>query len=95
MATSISDIDGAMSENPADELNLVFNHFNLGNLNGITDASGFNLGGILNGNASVTNVYANTLFTSLLNIDSLIINDEMLGNAKSTPSGMMIGKHWM
>jgi hypothetical protein len=75
-------LEGTLSENPDDKINLLFNHFNLGNLNGLTQASGFKLGGILNGKASVSNIYNNTLFTSLLNIDSLLLNNEMLGNAE-------------
>jgi hypothetical protein len=75
-------IEGALSENPSEDLNLLFNRFNLDNLNGITGASGYKLGGILNGKASLSDIYGNTLFTSLLKIDSLIINNEMLGNAE-------------
>jgi hypothetical protein len=75
-------IEGALSENPIDDLNLQFNRFNLGNLNGITGASGYKLGGILNGRASLSDIYGNKLFTSLLKIDSLMINNEMLGNAE-------------
>jgi len=79
-------LEGTLSENPDDRINLLFNHFNLGNLNGLTQASGFKLGGILNGKASVSNIYSNTLFTSLLNIDSLLINNEILGNAEINSS---------
>jgi hypothetical protein len=75
-------LNGTLSENPSDELNVLFNRFNLGNLNGITTTSGYKLGGILNGNATIADLYGNTLFTSLLKIDSLMINNEMLGNAE-------------
>jgi hypothetical protein len=72
--------NGAISQDPDDEMNILFNNFNLSNLNGITSGSGVMLGGILDGKATFTNVYNNILFTSLLNIDSLKINNEMLGN---------------
>jgi hypothetical protein len=75
-------LDGALSKNPSDKMNILFNHFNLSNLNGITMSSGFKLGGILNGKATISDIYANKLFTSLLKIDSLMINNEMLGNAE-------------
>jgi hypothetical protein len=75
-------VDGALSEIPSDKMNLLFHRFDLGNMNGIAATSGYKFGGILNGSASVSNVYANTLFTSLLKIDSLMINNEMLGNAE-------------
>ena len=75
-------LNGALSENPSDEMIMLFNHFNLGNLNGITMTSGYKLGGILNGKATISEIYTTALFTSLLKIDSLIINSEMLGNAE-------------
>jgi hypothetical protein len=75
-------INGSLSENPKDALDFIFYRFNLANLNGITSPSGYELQGILNGNASISNTFSNTLFTSLLKIDSLVINNEMLGNAE-------------
>lgn len=75
-------VDGLLSEIPSEKLNFQFNRFNLGNLNDLAASSGYKLGGILNGQASVSGIYSNTLFTSRLNIDSLMINNEMLGNAE-------------
>jgi hypothetical protein len=49
---------------------------------GSPDLQDITLSGILNGKASVSNIYTNTLFTSLLKVDSLMINNEMLGNAE-------------
>jgi hypothetical protein len=72
-------LEGIISELPGEKINLAFNHFNLANLNSVTQTSGFKLGGILNGEASVSNVYQNPLFTSQMNIDSLMVNNEMLG----------------
>ncbi|MFO7369247.1 MAG: translocation/assembly module TamB domain-containing protein [Bacteroidales bacterium] len=77
-------INGALSENPDEEANILFNHFNLGNLNGLSMASGNKLGGILNGKATISDLYHNTLFTSLLKVDSLMINNEILGNTEIT-----------
>ncbi len=79
-------IDGALSENPADELHVMFNRFNLANLNGITATSGYYLGGTLNGDATLAHFYSNPLFTSLLKIDSLVINNEMLGSTQISSS---------
>ena len=42
-------LGGILSEVPDEKINLVFDHFNLANLNGVTQSSGFQLGGILNG----------------------------------------------
>jgi hypothetical protein len=77
-------INGALSEDPDEEVNILFNHFNLGNLNGLSMTSGNKLGGILNGKATITDLYHNTLFTSLLKVDSLMINNEILGNTEIT-----------
>lgn len=75
-------LEGVLSEVPSDNMNILFHRFNLGNLNGIAATSGYKLGGVLNGNASVSDIYSNILFTSLLKIDSLMINNEMLGSAQ-------------
>jgi hypothetical protein len=79
-------LGGILSELPDDRLDLEFNRFNLGNLNGILRSSKFKLGGVLNGNASVSGVYQNPLFTSLMNVDSLMINNEILGTSGITSS---------
>jgi len=85
-----------MSENPADELNLVFNRFNLGNLNGITEASGYNLGGILKWQCLCDQCFMPIpSLPAYLNIDSLIINHEMLGNAEINSIWDDDRKHWM
>ena len=74
-------LGGILSESPDDKVSVLFDHFNLSNLNPITQVSGFKLGGILNGNASLSNIYKSALFTSQINIDSLMVNNEMLGTA--------------
>lgn len=79
-------INGVISEDPSDIMTVVFNRFNIANLNGITGPSGFNLAGVLNGNATLSNLYARPLFSSLLKIDSLVINNEMLGNMEVNSS---------
>jgi hypothetical protein len=79
-------LDGILSELPNDRLDLEFNRFNLGNLNGMMRSSGFKLGGVLNGNASVSGIYQNPLFTSRMNIDSLMINNEILGTSSIASS---------
>lgn len=79
-------IDGSITQNPADVVNIIFNQLNLANLNGATSGSGFELGGVLNGNARVSGLYSTPLFTSTLKIDSLIINNEMLGTTEINSS---------
>jgi len=72
-------LNGKISVEPADELSAEFNNFNLENLNTFTGSEGFEIKGILNGNASITDFYKNTLFYSSLTVDTLVINDERLG----------------
>lgn len=75
-------LNGMISNNPEQSLELIFHEFNLGNLRGLTKNHGYILAGILNGTASVSNLYHNPLFTSHLTIDSLAINNEMFGNSE-------------
>lgn len=79
-------IDGAITENPSDLVNVVFNRFNLANFNGISATSGYNFGGTLNGSAKLSGIYSNPLFTSILKIDSLMINNEILGTTEMNSS---------
>ncbi|HLO58716.1 MAG TPA: translocation/assembly module TamB domain-containing protein [Bacteroidales bacterium] len=72
-------IDGNITENPEDVVTVVFNHFDLGNLNSLSASSGYNLDGVLNGNAKLSGIYSTPFFTSMLHIDSLVVNNEMLG----------------
>jgi len=71
---------GTVSEIKQDTLNIVFNALNLKNLNQITQEYGIKASGIMNGKASLSNIYNQALFTSDLNIDNLVINDETFGN---------------
>jgi hypothetical protein len=72
-------LDGIISEDPDEVVRLVFKDFGLAYLNGLTENAGFKLGGILNGGASFSDLYHNILFTSELTVDSLAVNDELLG----------------
>ncbi len=79
-------LGGTVSEIPDEKISLLFDHFNLANLNGISGSSHFQFGGILNGSASVSNIYHNPLFTSKMHIDSLMINREILGSTEINSS---------
>jgi hypothetical protein len=79
-------IDGAISENPAEVLSVVFNRFNLGHFNGLAATTGYNMGGILSGKATLSSFYSKPLFTSLIKIDSLMVNNEMLGSTEINSS---------
>lgn len=72
-------LNGKISIEPNDKFSIEFEKFNLENLNIFTRAGGFEIKGILDGNASITDFYKNSLFYSSLTVDTLVINDERLG----------------
>ncbi len=72
-------LNGKISEEPTDKFSIEFEDFNLGNLNIFTSSGGFEIKGILNGDASATDLYKNLLFYSSLTVDTLVINNEKLG----------------
>jgi len=73
-------LDGKISSDPTDILNLIFHDINLYNLNEAAKNIGLELDGILEGTASLSNVYKNPVFLSNLQIENLSVNKEMLGN---------------
>ena len=73
-------INGTVSENPFDNLDFEFHDFNIENLNTFTFTSGMAFKGILNGSANVSNIFSTPVFYSELDIDTLVINDQILGN---------------
>jgi len=73
-------VNGAISTSPTDEVEIRFNRFNLGNLNSLSQKAGYKLGGILTGTATISDAYNNIRFISTMGIDSLMLNNEMLGN---------------
>ncbi len=72
-------LNGRLSKKETDSLTVSFNKFNLDNLNILSKNKGFKFHGIIDGHASVSNIYENPLFKSKLKIDNLIINGEDLG----------------
>jgi len=74
-------LNGRISSDPSDKIDLRFSGFNLGNLNVATNSKGFKLEGMLNGNASFSGIYNSPVIVSNLVIDSLILNNEKLGTA--------------
>ncbi len=74
-------LNGRLSSDPSDKIDLAFQHFNLGNLNVATNAKGFQIEGVLNGQASFSSLFDNPLVVSNLKIDSLMVNNEKLGTA--------------
>jgi len=77
-------VQGGISEQYADTLLVQFKGLNLFSLNTISKGEKIQLNGIINGDASLSNLYKNPLFQTNINIDDLLINNEPLGNTLIT-----------
>ncbi|MDP4208502.1 MAG: translocation/assembly module TamB domain-containing protein [Bacteroidota bacterium] len=73
-------INGNLSKNPEIPLSIAFNNVDLGNLNSFIYAKNFTLGGTLNGQTDLFNLYQNPVFHASLKADSLSLNKQPLGN---------------
>ncbi|MFT5822716.1 MAG: hypothetical protein ACI8ZM_003973 [Crocinitomix sp.] len=72
------DVHGRVSRNPKDWLYFSVKDFDLTSINGLT--SGPNVGGILNIEGGVADVYDNIRFSSFSEIKNLIIEGELVGD---------------
>ncbi|WPU93579.1 translocation/assembly module TamB domain-containing protein [Mucilaginibacter sabulilitoris] len=75
-------INGFISDNPADELKLSFEKFNMRTLNQLTRTSGIYLNGSLNGDVNFTSIIKSPGVDAHLTIDSLSMNKTLIGNVK-------------
>ncbi|MEQ8323106.1 MAG: translocation/assembly module TamB domain-containing protein [Vicingaceae bacterium] len=73
-------LDGRLSHDPADELNLIMADFNLSVLNKFIKGDEFRLQGIIDGKASVTDFYGERLFQSNLSFIDLGYNENTIGS---------------
>lgn len=75
-------IDGFISENPKDELKVRFDKFSMATINQLTKTSGVTLNGTLNGDVLLTGVTKSPGVDANLTIDSLKMNETLVGNVK-------------
>ncbi|SDF36344.1 Autotransporter translocation and assembly factor TamB [Mucilaginibacter pineti] len=75
-------INGFISDNPADELKLSFEKFNMRTLNQLTKTSGIYLKGYLNGDVKMTGITKSPGVSANLGIDSLTMNKTLVGDVK-------------
>lgn len=75
-------IDGFISDNPADQLKLTFEKFNMATLNQLTKSAGIKLKGTLNGDVNFTSILNSPGVDALLGVDSLTMNKTLVGNVK-------------
>jgi len=73
-------ISGTLSKRPEDDMVINFGKFNIANINTITRPSGFEFKGIVNGEATLSDIFNNTLFNTRIKIEDFTINNEFLGN---------------
>jgi len=71
-------LDGVISKDKSDRLNLRVNELNLGHLNSLVQRN-FEVEGILSGTASVFDVYERALFLSDLRVNDLSFRDHEIG----------------
>jgi hypothetical protein len=75
-------INGFISDNPADQLKLSFEKFNMRTLNQLTKTSGIFLKGALNGDVNMTGITKSPGVDAHLTIDSLTMNKTLIGDVK-------------
>ena len=75
-------LNGKMAKDPNAKLNVKLRNFNLKNLNLITQRSGITINGQVSGNAQVSGIYDKLFFTNQLQVDSLILNDVLVGTGE-------------
>ncbi len=75
-------IDGFVSKNPEDELKVTFDKFSMATINQLTKTSGVMLKGTLNGDVLLTGVTKSPGIDAKLTIDSLKMNETLVGNVK-------------
>ena len=73
-------IDGKLSENPKDQLDILLKDFNLLTFKRVIPEKIINLEGIINGVASVKKKEGEYIFTSDLKFKKFRINDNLVGN---------------
>ncbi|MEQ1734537.1 MAG: hypothetical protein ABL940_12750, partial [Bacteroidia bacterium] len=74
--------NGTLAKNPSKELVLEIKNFNTANFNDYLQDADLTLKGILNSTVKLSNVYDKAKVLADINLDSLHINKELLGNFK-------------
>jgi len=75
-------INGFISDNPADKLKVDFDHFSMSTFNQLAKASDIKLLGTMNGNVTLSEITKSPAFEANLGIDSLTMNQTLVGDVK-------------
>ncbi|MBA3705085.1 MAG: translocation/assembly module TamB, partial [Bacteroidetes bacterium] len=73
-------LNGIISDNKKEQMRLNFNNFNLSNINAFVKPFGVKLGGRIDGESVITDIYHGLIFTSNNNFKSFSVNDNSLGD---------------
>ena len=73
-------VNGIISKNPDDVLDVVIENLNLKSLSKLTQGTGLNLSGTMNGNVSLASILANPDVKSDIKVDSLQYNTTFIGD---------------
>lgn len=79
-ANQMITIDGIISDSPLDRLDLSFDKVDVKNLSFLLEPAGIKLDGVLIGVVELTEAFSNPSFEAALNINSLVLNGETLGD---------------
>lgn len=77
-------INGAISANATDTLSASLKNLNLSYLNIYLQSLGYNLNGRINGYAKINSAYSNPTLFADININSLVVNSNPVGNVNFT-----------
>ncbi|MDD3877850.1 MAG: translocation/assembly module TamB domain-containing protein [Bacteroidales bacterium] len=73
-------LDGNLSKEPDNQLDVVFDFFDISDFNPLIKGQGVTFGGVLSGKISLLNVYNSMSFIANVAINNLVVNDDKLGN---------------
>ncbi len=75
-------LSGVISKDPKSKLNVSLGNFDLKNLNLLSKSSGIKLDGSISGTAQLSGLYDELFLTNQLKVDSLVLNDVLIGNGE-------------
>lgn len=75
-------INGLISDDPNDKMDVVFEKFSMATLDQLTRPAGVKLRGLLNGKVVLSSITKSPGIDGVLGVDSLVMNDTEVGNVK-------------
>jgi hypothetical protein len=84
--SQVISMQGVVSNNPADVLNVKLDRFNLTSLNFFTQANDLTLGGYVSGTTSLSNLYNEPKFDGNATFDEFWLNNNRLGDGEAIAS---------